>query len=77
MTGKTRKDTSVGVIIKKRLSEIERSQGWLARKTGYTPNYVNFIIRGRFSPSQTMLEKIAAVLEIDVDTLIAALDERQ
>lgn len=77
MTGKTRKDSPIGVIIKGKLAELERSQAWLAKKAGYSTNYIHVIIKGKFIPSNEVVERMAAVLEIDFNTLIAALDEGQ
>jgi len=49
--------------IQKRLDELGKSQGWLARETGFTREYINKIISGKVSnPGIKNCKKIAKVL---------------
>lgn len=69
-------DSPVGVVIKKRLAEMERTQPWLARKSDCAVNTVNRIVKGKMKPSSELLTKIAVALEIDYEQLYSALNER-
>jgi len=49
--------------IKKRLEELDKSQGWLARQTGYSREYINKIISKKIpNPGIYACKKIAKVL---------------
>ena len=69
-------DSPIGIIIKERLAEMERTQPWLARKSGCAVNTVNRIVKGKMKPSSDLLTRIAFALEIDCEQLYSALNER-
>lgn len=46
-----RPDSPIGIIIKARLKEMEHSQPWLARQVDRSAGTINFIIKGRITPS--------------------------
>lgn len=70
-----RPDTPLGVIIRARLKEMERSQPWLARQVDRSAGTISFIIKGRLIPSVELVESIASVLSVDSDIMISALKE--
>ena len=49
----------------KRLTELNRSQAWLARKAGITPGYLSLLIAGRRHPSGQVRQRIQDALGID------------
>jgi len=56
--------------IKQRLKEMGKSQGWLARETGFSREYINKIISGKVSnPGIKNCKKIAKVLGRFADEL--------
>ncbi|MDE6657923.1 MAG: helix-turn-helix domain-containing protein [Oscillospiraceae bacterium] len=70
-----RPDSPVGAIIKTRLKEMERSQPWLARQVDRSAGTINFIIKGRITPSVELVKSIASVLSLDNDVLLSALKQ--
>lgn len=75
MPNKKKADSPIGVIVKNRLEEMERSQPWLARQVHRCTNTINGIIRGRLIPSEELLEKLSSVLSVDVSILSDAVNE--
>jgi len=56
--------------IRERLVEIGRSQGWLARQTGYSTEYINRIVNGKLkNPGIEACKKIAKILGRMVEEL--------
>ncbi len=72
MPDNKKSDSPIGIIIKSRLEEMERSQPWLARQVHKCTNTINGIIRGRFNPSEELLEKLSTVLSVDFSVLSEA-----
>lgn len=72
MPKKKKPDSPIGVIIRARLEEMERSQPWLARQVRRCTNTINGIIRGRLNPSEDLLEKLSSVLSVDISILTDA-----
>lgn len=70
-----RPDTPLGAIIRARLKEMERSQPWLARQVDRSAGTINFIIKGRITPSVELIESIASVLSVDSNIMLSALKE--
>lgn len=68
-----RPDSPLGVIIKAKLKEMERSQPWLAKKVNRSVGTISFIIKGRLIPSVELVESIATVLSVDSNTMLSAL----
>lgn len=68
-------DSPIGVIIRARLEEMERSQPWLARQVRRCTNTINGIIRGRLNPSEDLLEKLSSVLSVDISILTDAVKQ--
>lgn len=69
-------DSPIGVIIRARLEEMERSQPWLARQVNRSAGTISFIIKGRLIPSVELVESIASVLSVDSDIMLSALKEK-
>lgn len=72
MPKKKTPDSPIGVIIRARLEEMERSQPWLARQVHRCTNTINGIIRGRINPSDDLLEKLSSVLSVNISILTNA-----
>lgn len=70
-------DSEVGGIIVMRLRQMGKTQRWLADVLGSTPASINGLIKGRYKPSKRTLFALAAVLEIDPETLLTVFTERQ
>ena len=68
-------DSPIGVIIRARLEEMERSQPWLARQVRRCTNTINGIIRGRLNPSKDLLEKLSSILSVDISILTDAVKQ--
>lgn len=49
----------------KRLTELNHSQAWLARKAGITPGYLSLLIAGRRRPSARVRQRIQDALGIE------------
>lgn len=75
MLKKKTPDSPIGVIIRARLAEMERSQPWLARQVRRCTNTINGIIRGRLNPSEDLLEKLSSVLSVDISILTDAVKQ--
>lgn len=65
---KKRQLSPIGVIIKKRLIEMGKTQYQLAAEVGTSSNYIYLIMIGERS-GKSFLPKIARVLGIDLDQL--------
>lgn len=63
-----RKLTPIGVMVKKRLVEVGKTQVDLAREVGTTNKYLNLILYGERS-GRKYLNRIAGVLGIDLKEL--------
>lgn len=63
-----RKLTSFGVIVKKRLVELNKTQVELAKEIGTSANYLHLILYGERSGKKYM-SKIMSTLSIDPNTI--------
>lgn len=66
-------DSPIGKIIMAELKKIERSQDWLSRQIPCSKTSISFIVKGRLRPSVELAKKIANVLDVDSELLIAAM----
>jgi len=55
--------------ITEKLSEIKKSQGWLARQSGLADSYVNRICRGFIDPRISTAFKITKALKCQIEDL--------
>lgn len=68
------KKSEVGKVILNRLKELDRTQSWLARKTGVTAMHINKICNGDYSnPGVMFFIKVSDVLEIPISQLTDAI----
>jgi transcriptional regulator with XRE-family HTH domain len=66
--------SEVGKVILNRLKELDRTQSWLARKTGVTAMHINKICNGDYSnPGVMFFIKASDVLEIPIPQLMDAI----
>ncbi len=47
-----------------RLSQLNRSQNWLAREIGVSPGYVSMLVNGRRTPSGRIRRRMLKVLRV-------------
>lgn len=73
VTMKNVKSSAFGKIILKRLVDMEKNQKWLAEAIGTNQTRIYDYISGRCAPSARVLYKIATVLELDCNVLLAAI----
>ncbi len=68
------KKSEVGKVILNRLKELDRSQSWLAKKTGFTAIHINKICNGDYAnPGVIFFIKVSDVLKIPISQLMDAL----
>lgn len=65
--------SSFGMVISKRLVEINKNQTWLASECCVTKGQISHIIVGRSKPSFGVLRAMATSLDIDISDLVKAL----
>ena len=53
------------VAVWRRLTELNRSQAWLARKADITPGYLSLLIAGRRHPSSDVRQRIQDALGVE------------
>lgn len=58
--------------LRRALAAQERSQAWLARKTGFDPSYVTLILQGRRRATPAFQEAAAAALGVPPSELFPA-----
>ena len=72
-TTNIRNKTPLGIVIATALKNQNKTQRWLAEKTGISFAYIWMITVGNSVPSIKFLEKISNVLQIDINDLISAI----
>ncbi len=65
----------IGVVIVTALKSQNKTQRELAKAINTTPSWINWIINGKCLPSPIILLKIARELQLDVDSLVYALEK--
>lgn len=72
---KTRKICKLGKIILTRLSEMGKTQDWLATNANIWRGSVTNYITGEQKPSVKTISKLSRILEIDAEKIIEAIAE--
>jgi len=63
------RETSLGLILRRRRRQLELTQQQVARRVGVRANYVGYLERNMRRPSTAVLVKLAKVLDLDREEL--------
>lgn len=63
------RETSLGLILRRRRRQMELTQQQVARRVGVRANYVGYLERDMRRPSTAVLVKLAKVLDLDREEL--------
>jgi transcriptional regulator with XRE-family HTH domain len=61
--------TSLGMILRRRRQQLDRTQQQVAQRVGVRANYVGYLERGMRRPSTAVLVRLAKVLDLDREEL--------